>query len=63
MTEARIERQHRHQRERRARRQSDRLLRAAVSAMGGDPDDFTTEDSPERRKGIRRAQREGYGDE
>ena len=61
MTEARIERQHRHQRERRARRQSDRLLRAAVSAMGGDPDDFVDE-GPARRNGVRRAKNEGQRD-
>ena len=49
------------QRERRARKQADCVLRAAVRAMGGDPDDFMY-DSPERRKGVRRAKNEGQRD-
>lgn len=61
MTEARIERQHRHQRERRARRQADCVLRAAVRAMGGDPDDFVDE-GLERRNGVRRVKNEGQRD-
>ena len=61
MTDASHDRRIQRQRERRARRQSDRLLRAAVSAMGGDPDDFVDE-GPARRNGVRRAKNEGQRD-
>ena len=49
MTEAKHDRRCERQRERRVRRQADCVLRAAVRAMGGDPDDFMDVD--------------GYGDE
>ena len=58
MTEAKHDRRCERQRERRARRQADCVLRAAVRAMGGDPDDFVDERSPERRNGVRRAKNE-----
>ena len=62
MTEAKHDRRCERQRERRARRQADCVLRAAVRAMGGDPDDFMDEGSPERRKGVRLAKNERQRD-
>ena len=62
MTEAKMDRRIQRQREQRARKQADCVLRAAVRAMGGDPDDFVDEGSPERRKGVRRAKNEGQRD-
>lgn len=44
MTEARIERQHRHQRERRARRQKDHTLTRVIAALGaGEIEDWQDE--------------------
>ena len=62
MTEAKHDRRCERQRERRARQQADCVLRAAVRAIGGDPDDFVDEGSPERRNGVRRAKNEGQRD-
>lgn len=44
MTEARIERQHRHQRERRARRQKDHVTTRVIAALGaGEIEDWQDE--------------------
>lgn len=62
MTDASHDRRIQRQRERRARRQADHMRTAAVRAAEGDLDDFTTEGSPERRNGVRRAKNEGQRD-
>lgn len=64
MTEARHDRRIDRQRERRslrrATRQGDCILRAAILAAGGDPDDFMTDDSAERATSRRGPENEGW---
>ena len=55
MTEARPDKRcEARRRERRARKIADHILTAAVSALGGDPDDFIDEGTREDRKGRQR---------